>query len=269
VTSNIYEFLDYKKYLNDLIDSDQNHGRGKKKKLAEFIGCQVSHISNVLSGPGHFSAEQAEVVTRFFGLNPSETDYFLTLVQMNRAGTNELKQFYQNNLQEKSEKYLGLKNRLKMPDSLVEGQEARYYSSWHFAAVHVCTSIPGLQTRDALANKFNLSLRRTDEILNFLCETGLIKKEGIRFVISRPMLHLDKKSPNIFKHHTNWRLRAAAALDQFEKSSLHYSSVVSISQKDIPKVQDIFSKALTEAINLISKSPEEECAVICLDLFKL
>ena len=63
--------------------------------LAETIGCQVSHITNVLSGSGHFNEEQAESAARFFGLNLHETEFFLLLIQYVRAGTTSLKKFYE------------------------------------------------------------------------------------------------------------------------------------------------------------------------------
>ena len=36
--SSIYEYRDYKKHLTDLIETDPNGGRGKRKALAEAIG---------------------------------------------------------------------------------------------------------------------------------------------------------------------------------------------------------------------------------------
>ena len=267
--SSIYEYRDYKKHLTDLIETDPNGGRGKRKALAEAIGCQVSHITNVLSGGGHFSQEQAEAAARFFGLNKGEIEFLLILVQYNRAGTSTLRKFYEGLLDEKTEKYSALKNRLKMPDSLKLEQETRYYSSWQYGAVHVLLSIKEFQTRDAISTKLNLSLSKTDEILSFLTDAGLCKKEGQKYLLLRPLLHLDKSSPLISKHHINWRLRGLLALDANTENQLHYSSVFTVSTKDFDRVREVLSNALTAAFKIITPSAEEEGAVICLDLFKL
>lgn len=263
--SSIYDYRDYKKYLNDLIDA--NGSRGKRKLLAEFIGCQVSHISGVLGGETHFNFEQAEAAARFFGLSAKETEFFLLMVQFVRAGTPSLKKFCGKLLDEHQEKMSALKARLKMPDSLSGSDEIRYYSSWIYAAIHVLLSIPEFQTRDALAKKLNLPLASIDEALSFLETTGLCKKEGFKFLLLRPLLHLDKNSPLISKHHTNWRLRSIISLDQRSQEDLHYSSVFTLAAKDFPIVREILSKALAEALQLITASDEEDAAVISLDLF--
>lgn len=264
--SSLYEYRDYKDYFMDLIDS---HGRGRRKELAEHIGCQVSHITNVLSGSGHFSQEQAESAARFFGLHQQETEFLLLLVQYTRAGTKSLKNFYEKILADKQDKYLALKSRLKMPDSLRSDEEVRYYSSWQFGAVHVLVSISEFQTREAIAKKLDIPLERIDEILNFLVDTGLCKKEQQKYLPNRPLLHLDKSSPLISKHHTNWRLRSILSFDEAQKDQVHYSSVFTLAKKDYHKVREIFSRALSEAMKVITASPEEEAAVICLDLFPL
>jgi uncharacterized protein (TIGR02147 family) len=267
--SDIYEYRDYKKYVIDLIRSDAPGTRGKRKELSEFIGCQVSHISNVLSGSGHFNPEQAEAASRFFGLSSQEIEFFLMLIQYNRAGTESLKKFYSQLLQERQKKSLLLKNRLEMPDSLQHEDEAIYYSSWHYAAIHVLLSIKQFQTREAIAKKLDVPLPRVDQVLEFLAKTGLCRKEGVRNLIVKPLLHLDKSSPLISKHHTNWRLKTMMALDQNNDENLHYSSVFTVSKKDFPRVREIVAEALTKALKVINPSPEEEVAAICIDLFKI
>ncbi len=67
-------------------------------------------------------------------------------------------------LQESQERFSALKNRLEMPDSLRSEEEARYYSSRQFGAVHVLLSIPHFQTRDALAKKLELPLSMIGEM---------------------------------------------------------------------------------------------------------
>lgn len=267
--SSIYEYKDYKKYLVDLIENDESGGRGKRKDLAMAINSQVSHITNVLSGNGHLNPEQAEATARFFGLNLAETEFLFNLIQYNRAGTESLRNFYEKILSDRVEKYSTLKNRLKMPDSLKAQEEARYYSSWQYGAVHVMLTIPQFQTREALSKKLDIPIQRTNEILNFLVETGLCAKEGQRYVVLRPQLHLDKSSPLVAKHQTNWRLRSILSMDHNNPEDLHYSASFTLSEKDYPRVREILTKALSEAFKIIVPSPEEQGAVITLDLFKL
>ena len=265
----IYNYRDYKRYFVDLIAGSKDGPRGKRRALAESIGCQVSHVTNVLSGDAQFSQEQAEAAARFFGQNPRETEFLLIMVQFNRAGTASLSQFYKKLLDEKQEKHTTLKKLLNMPDELKSENEALYYSSWHFGAVHVLLSIPEYQTREAVSTKLNLPLEKIDEILNFLTESRLAEKIGQRYILNRSTIHLDNSSPLITKHHTNWRLRTIIGLDKRDNSHFHYSSAVTLSHNDYAKVREILTKALTASLKVITSSPEEEIAVLCMDYFKL
>ncbi|MCC6278544.1 MAG: hypothetical protein IT289_11575 [Oligoflexia bacterium] len=77
--TNIFSYRDYKRFLLDLIKSSPNNGRGLRKKLAEFIGCQNTFITHVFSEKNELSLEQAEATARFFGLNREETEFFCCL----------------------------------------------------------------------------------------------------------------------------------------------------------------------------------------------
>ncbi len=266
---NIYEYRDYKVYFVDLLESHPSGNRGKRKELAEAIGCQMSHITKVLSGDGHFSQEQAEAAARHFGHTAVETEFLLQIVEFNRAGTPSLKKFYENVLQEKQKKYTNLKTLLSMPDSLQAREEAIYYSSWCYGAVHVLISVPEFRTRDALASKLQLPLLKVDEILEFLTKVGLCEKIGSIYHPHRPLLHLDKSSPLISKHHTNWRLQALNSIDKNSNEALHYSSVFTLSASDLVRIKQLIEKCLSESLKVITQSPEKEAAVLCIDLFKI
>jgi uncharacterized protein (TIGR02147 family) len=267
--SDVYSWRDYKSYLLAVIENNPTGSRGTRKKLAEAIGCQVSHITNVLSGSGHLSQEQTEAASRFLDLDPQETEFLLLLVQYNRAGTLPLKEFYQRLLNARQRTNSPLKSRLKIPEALHTARENIYYSSWDFAAIHVLTSIPQFQTREAIAKKLSRPIARVDEVLAFLVDSGLCRKEGQKVIIEKPLLHLDKASLLASKHHVNWRLRSMAAMDGSGENDFHYSSVFTLSKQDYPKIKSILVQALSEATNVIKNSPEEDCAAICIDLFNI
>lgn len=267
LNTTLFEYRDYKKYVLDLIEKSSDGGRGLRKKIAAFVGCQVSHITNVLTGSAHFSFEQGEAVARYFGLDANETEFFLLLIQYNRAGTINLKKHCLRILETHAKAFLELGSRIRVSESLRMEDQARYYSCWQMGAAHMLLSIPAFQTRDALAKKLGVSLARIDEILSALVDIGICKKEGLRFKLLAGSLHLDRHSPFIAQHHTNWRMCAARSLDFMKESDLHYSSAVSLSKSDIAKVREILTRALSESIDVIKASGEEELGVICIDFF--
>ena len=110
---------------------------------------------------------------------------------------------------------------------------------------------------------------KVDSVLNFLIKVELVKKEGLKFIITKKSLHLDRSSPLIVNHHTNWRLRTIKEFDQQSKNHLHYSSALTLSTSDYNKVREIFTKSLSSAVEVIKDSKEEELAVLCLDFYKL
>jgi uncharacterized protein (TIGR02147 family) len=267
--SSIFEYLDYKSYLCGLISSSSQGGRGKRKEMAEAIRCQVSHVSMVLSGDGHFSQEQAESIARFFGLTSVETEYLLVLLQYNRAATKTLKSVYRNMLSSLRIKHDTLGNHLKMSNQISPIVEMTYHSSWHYAAIHVLISIKDYQTRDAISKRLKISLARCDEILQFLIANGFCIKEGIHYLPSKPLLHLEKDSPSVSKLHSNWRNRAIQSYDEITQNNFHYSGAFSVSQKDLPKLKKILNDALSQFMSTVVASGEEEIAALCIDLFPL
>lgn len=82
-------------------------------------------------------------------------------------------------------------------------------------------------------------------------------------------MHLHSVSPLVAKHHTNWRMRAIASLDADPGQDLHYSSVISVGEKDISKLQAILIEAIEKARALVRDSPEEAGVCYSLDAFRL
>lgn len=267
--NSIFEYSNYKKYLVDLIDSYASGSRGLRKSLAEATGCQVSHITNVLSGEAHLSPEQAEGAARFFGLNLEETEFLLLTIQQNRAGTKSLQDFFKNILNDRRTKNLNFRRQIEMNDELKSQQENIYYSHWYYSAIHILLMIPEFQTREALVQKLNISIERVDSILTFLSEAGLVRKEGSRWTVTRPTIHLEKNSPLVTRHHSNWRLKTMTDLDEKNDKHFHYSSVVSLSHEDYTAIREILVNSLAKSIKVIKGSEDEMAAVICMDLYQL
>ncbi len=72
--------------------------RGYQARLAEALHCNPSHLSKVLKGRTYFTLEQAADAARFWQLDELETLFFVTLVAIDRAGTEHLKSTLLQNL---------------------------------------------------------------------------------------------------------------------------------------------------------------------------
>lgn len=265
----LFDYRDYKQYINQTILAMPSKGRGVRRDLAAYLNCQTAYISQVLNKDVQFSLEHAVKINQFFKHSKEQARYFLLLVQWQRAGSKELRDFIHNEISEIIEKRIELKERLNIKDSLDDNNQHIYYSAWYFAATHIMLSIPHYQTSEAISKTLRLPLKQVQGILSFLCETGLAIHQNNRFVIGKTRIHLGQNGIPIRRHHTNWRNQAIASIDKQNEADLHYSSVLSMSKKDIPKVKEIFIKAIEESREIIKTSKEEKVQVIAIDFFDL
>jgi uncharacterized protein (TIGR02147 family) len=265
----VYDFNSYKTFVNDALKNASGAG-ATRKELALALGCQPSHVSAVLSGEGEFSSEQAEKVSRFLKLGREQTEYFLLLVQFNRAGTPQLRSVYSAMLRQLREKTTPLRAKLEIREELSDHAKAKYYSTWIYQAIHVLLSVPGFQTPRTIAERLGLSSVQVEDVLSFLVAAGLAEKSKIQtYRQLRPVLHLDRASVFVNRHHTNWRLKAIHAIDQNSEDDLHYSGVASLSEDDYLKIKRILIDALKSAVDVVRDSKEEDVVGICIDFFKL
>ena len=265
----IYTYSSYKNYALERIKREPKAGRGVRQKLAEFVGCQVAYISHVFSGDRDLSVEQAEGFTRFFAMTSDESEYFIWLVEKERAGTVTAKNFFEKLLQQKKDKYLQLKNRVNIETELNDMAKATYYSDYLYAAVHMLVTISEFQTAKVISEAFGISLKKTSQVLEFLKTNGLMTENAGRLVPTSKYLFIDKNSPFILQHHTNWRLQALNSIRRGESSDLHLSLSVTLSEKDAKNLQRRISEFIEEISETIKKSPEEKLMALAIDFFNV
>ena len=265
----VFEFTSYKEYLLHWILSRPHAGRGERSRIAETLQCQLAYISQVLSGSAHFSFEQAEALNTSLDHTDDEAEFFLLLVHSERAGTQALQKRIKNKIKETLNQRLILRNRLKFEKTLSREDQMTYYSAWYYAAIHMALAIPAFQTRDSLARAFNLPVSKISQVLDFFQTRGLAKDMKGRYQIGDARIHLENDSPMISKHHTNWRMQAIQSLEKETSSELHYSSVITVAEADIPTVRESLVKAIEKIREIIKPSKDETVFCYTIDLFRL
>jgi uncharacterized protein (TIGR02147 family) len=265
----VFDYKDYKPYLIKALEDRLVIEKGQRSKLSKFIGCQPAYLSQVLNGSADFSAEQAVAVNQFLSHTVTEARFFLNLVLLARAGTKDLRIFYQQEIKKLLDDRLILKDRINMNRTLSEADQARYYSSWHFAAIHVIVSLANFRTRHAIAEALNLSPKIVNPALEFLVEIGILKMIGFDYHQGETSLHLGSDSPFIQKHHSNWRMKTLQSLEQPKSKDLHYSSVITCSKDDYAQVRELMIQTVQKIRGLIKESKDEVMAAYTLDLIGL
>jgi uncharacterized protein (TIGR02147 family) len=265
----IYEYSDYRHLIQDLIRSYPARGRGIQAKMAKALGCQPPFITHVLAERSHLSQEQALGAAKFFGLDKEGTKFLICLLNYNRAGTSELRSYWQSHIVDQKLQQRQLSKQLKIKERLSIDDQMTYYSSWLFGAVHIALTVPALRTTRSVANYLNVSRESVEHVLHFLVQSGLVKSNGRDYEPTQTLLHLPKGSPALVSHHTNWRHRAIDSFLSERESDLHYSGVFSCARSDIPRLQKMLLALLSDFSDRVKPSPEEEVVAINLDLFRL
>ncbi len=266
--SDIFGFNSYKSYLI-LHLGDRRTRSGAKAQFAEHLQIQSTYLSKVLFGDADINLEQAERGNRFFNHSESEAHFFLLLVQKNRAGTPELKKYFEKQITEIKRQQNALKEQIGQNVSILKDFEPTYYSSWLYSAVHLATTIPRLRDPRDIAEALGVPLSQTFKITGELLRVGLLEKRGTELFPVNAIAHLSADSNFIGVHHQNWRVRAAASLQQPKQGDVHYSGVFSLSERAAEEIRQLLATHLKKYITLVTEAREEKLFSLAFDFYDL
>jgi uncharacterized protein (TIGR02147 family) len=263
----LFKHEDYKEALKLHLRANGRAARGSFKNIAEYLGVNPTLVSQILSGPRHFSEEQIFAVCEYLGFSPLETQYLLTLVQIERAGSVKLRRHYTQQRDLLRKQAMQVAERVPKSRDLTDAEKATFYSHYLYSAVQIATSLEDSVTFDFICKRFQLSPARAREILAFLLESELVKEKNGRYLPGTNFTHLDKRSPFIQKHLANWRLKAIDAAAEMSDEELFYSVNFSLSKKDFPVLRGLMVQLIQDFMAVVKASPAEEIAQFNLDLF--
>lgn len=244
-------------------------GYGQFRKLAEYLNVSTTFISQVFQGDKSINPEQAIPVCEFFGLTESETEYFIKLVFLERAGSEKLKRMIQKEIEKIRSANLKIANRLGVSSELTDQNKAVFYSDWYYSAIRLSMRLKGLNTIDALAKYLNLSRKVTNEAVQFLIHAGLCTDENGILKGTLGKTHVDADSPFIRMHHMNWRYKALEQVKYPDIHKLHYSSPMTVGVKDMEKIKSELLKAIETIGKIVDVAPDEELMCLNMDWFKI
>ncbi|MCX6116439.1 MAG: DUF4423 domain-containing protein [Proteobacteria bacterium] len=245
------------------------HGeRGLRQRLLSILGCQSSFLSQVFAEKSHFSLEHGMRICSFFHLDSSETKFFLTMLQMEKAGSSELTKFFKNQLQEMIHHRNAISSRIGPKTHITEEVSARYYSSWYYAAIHILVAFDFINSKDDLKRYMRLPMRIVESAVEFLMINGLVKMENGSLAIGTANLHVDNRNPFVTRHHLNWRQKATPIIEQNLSENLHYTNIMGISRKDADYIRSKILELIQSIEPVIKNSEIESPYVLIQDFFQ-
>lgn len=268
--TNIYKFKSYKRYLTAVEEELSIHQRGFRSRLSEALGVQNAYISKVLNqAKFDFTLEQTMKVAQFLELKEDDKTYLVWLVEWNRAGTKELKEFCAGHIERAQNQYLDIKNRVGEAKVISEAHQNRFYSHWLYMAAHVISSVPSYNSIEKMAAALRVEPSILREIFVFLTECGLVVPKGNAYTVGETVIHLQKNSPHTAKNQTNWRLKAIDDIADPNSTGIHYSSLSSLSHSDWDQMRHDLTEVIQKYVELIRPSAEETVCCFNLDFFKI
>lgn len=266
---NIYEFNDYKEFVNYWLEIQPKAGRGLLSQIAKELGIHTTLLSHTLRGDKHLNSEQGILLADYLGLSENECHFFLLLIQRDRAGNIKLKQKYEKDILQIRTELKDVSKRVLTHAKLTETQKAQFYSSWIYAAIRQLSSIPEYQTRAKLAGAFEIKKDELNRVLNFLLEAGLCVEKDNRLLIGPANTHIETSSPYVFSHHKNWRLKGFEKHNNLSPEELMYSAPFTISEKDFAHIREEVIKLIQNLVTTVGKTKNERLACFSVDLFYL
>ena len=133
---------DYKEYLRERIRAMPRKGRGEVQRIAKALRVHPSFISQVLRGSNHLTGEQALALAAHWGLAEGDTDYFLLLVQHQRASTPALKHHFHRKIVNFREQIRANREEERREFAISRADQSIFYSDWHYSAIRLAAS-PG------------------------------------------------------------------------------------------------------------------------------
>jgi len=264
----IFEFKDLKSYLKSYLTGLPKKGRGEVTRLAQHLGVSTTLVSHVLSGTKSFTPEQVQKLISYLGLIGLEADYLNYLIQFERAGTVELKNFWKSKLEKLKEQSLKIANRLKTEKILTDEKRAIFYSSPLYMMLRLYTSVgDDGKTLSELAQRFELPMTKCSEIMNFLVECGLCNEKNGRYTMGAKTLHLEKSSPHLLRFQSDWRMRALSRAEDLSDSELLFTAPVSLSRKDFEYLREETIAFVKRFLETVHASPAEDVACLNIDFF--
>ena len=243
--------------------------RGQMTKAAEALNCQRSYLSRVISDELQLTPDHAFNLSKFWNLNSDERDYFLNLVDFERAGDPEFRAFVKSKIVALKNKYESVQERTERTAFSLDAHQATYFSTWIWSAIHFLTSIPKYQSPDAIADRLGLRADSLTPYLVALEAQGFIEQKRNKWIYKSGEFHAPKDSPLVSFLHQNWRSRAVLDAQLFSKDSVHFTQVQTLSLDDFEKVKDLLLNFIADSSRIAGPSRPEECIAVTCDLFKI
>ena len=265
----LFQTTDYLKVLRDKIETGRTR-RGYMTQLARAIHCHPSFLSQVLAEQAQLTPDHAAGLAEFWALPELESEYFLQLVLLARAGSKALRTQIQKRMGVIRKSAQEISAYVAPSSRLADEQALLYYSNWLYSALHMLVSVPSLATTPAAAARLQVAPEQALHILRDLQAMNLVRpEEGGRWAVTQGQVNIPRTSPLVTHHHLNWRSRAMDRIQNASIDDVHFTGVFSLSDADATRIRQTILDAIGRVAEIVTPSPNETAVHLGIDLFRL
>ncbi|WP_413582337.1 TIGR02147 family protein [Bdellovibrio sp. HCB288] len=267
----IFTQNDTSKLLRSFIASQPQKGRGLVKQLAEHLGVASPQVSQFLSGVKTITMDQAYLIGRFFSWSEIEMEYWLTLVDFERASHHEVKKHFKKKLESLKQESLKVSKAVTATTELSDSDKGQFYSSWIYSGIRLFCSMGNGKRIEEIHQAFSeFPVVDLNAVVEFLLQRQLLKKTGLLHEMGTQRTFVPKGSPFLKQHQTNWRLRAVERANFISDEELMFTAPMSISEAGFKKVRRELQDWIKHiSDNLVSYGEAEQVACLNIDFFRV
>ncbi|NJL24616.1 MAG: TIGR02147 family protein [Calothrix sp. SM1_5_4] len=236
--------------------------------MAEHLGVSAAMVSQILSGEKTLHADLGIRVSEFVGLNDKETDYFLQLIEYERAGYHRLKSRLLKKIEQAQAEAKNLSQRVQVDREMDEKDRAIYYSSWLYTAIRNLSALGDGITPDEISVSLQIPRPVVVRVLQFLTEKGLCTEDKGRYSYQQKWTHIPAGSPFVARHHQNWRLQGFHRMESFHDEDFFLTAPMSMSAEVANRIRARILELVTEVQKEVGPSKSEVVRCLNIDWFR-
>ena len=268
---NIYSFDSYRKAFTALFEAQRDLRPGwSSAALAEKIGVQPSHLTNVIKERNHFSSDQIFSLGAELGLTEEEMSYLDLLMEWERSTFSPRKAKVLAAIQKIRDKKLRAEHQIHAKEPALTLQDSqRYYLDSNIELLHfyLGTKNAPSATED-IAAIWGLSSDYVAEILQFLQRTDLIEWKKNKWNVKSTHQYLSPRSPLCKPQQMLKRLRALEVIQNSAAEQVYsFSGTLSMSEDTRLFIQGRFVEFLKDLERAVLDSPPHHLYHLQFDLF--
>jgi uncharacterized protein (TIGR02147 family) len=264
---NIYEYIDYRKFLRDLIAEKKIANSGYScRVLASRLGISAATLVRILNGKRNLSKKLLPKFVEYLKLRERSAEYLRLLVQLAHVkGPEKKNAIYQKILDFRSE-------RIKK----VLPQHYSIFEDWYIGALRELIDIKGkfINVKSLVDDlRIPITLREAEKAISVLKNSGLIQqKENNNFYATEKLLTTGEKWESIaIQRYQKEMIRLSEnALMNFSKDERDISTLtIGLSEDGIYRAKEIIRRARQEILAIAEETKRQYVYQLNFQFFPL